>query len=148
MLSTSLLMLSMLAPATPGNPDITNNKPQAKADFVPEKIVGDISGYYVCEGTEGPNKKYKGIAVITKKEDIYVIQWVIGPLNFYGVGIRQDNTLAASWAITGDKGGVVRGVNLYQIEPGPRLSGRWAALPSDGTIRTETLKFLKKLEDD
>jgi hypothetical protein len=147
-LSTSLLMLSLLAPATPGHPDIINNKPQAKADFVPEKIVGDISGYYICEGSEGPNKKYKGIAVITKKEDIYLIQWVIGSVTFYGVAIRQDNTLAASWAIPSDKGGVVRGVNLYQIEPGPRLSGRWAALPSDGTLRTETLRFLKKLDDE
>jgi hypothetical protein len=148
LLSTSLLILSLFAPVTAGHPDIVNNKTQAKADFVPEKMIGDISGYYVCEGSEGPNKKYKGIAVITKKEDIYLVQWVIGTVTFYGVGIRQDNTLAVGWAIPSDKGGVVRGVTQYQIEPGPRLSGRWAALPSDGTMRTETLSFLKKLDDD
>jgi hypothetical protein len=149
MVCTSLLVLSLLTPVTPGTPDIRAVKPAAKADFIPDKMVGDITGYYICEGSEGPGKKYKGIAVITKKEDVYLIQWIIGPgASFYGVGIRQDNTLAASWALPTEKGTVVRGVNLYQIEPGPRLAGRWAALPSDGTLRSETLTFLKKLEDD
>jgi hypothetical protein len=148
MFSTSLLALSLLAPATPGIPDVTSTKAAAKADYIPPKEIGDISGYYVCEGSEGPGKRYKGIAVITKKEEIYIIQWVVGSTNFIGVGIRQENTLAASWAIAQDKGGVIRGVNLYQIEPGPRLVGRWAALPSNGMVRTETLTFLKKLEDD
>lgn len=149
MVYTSLLVLSLLLPEAPGNPDITIAKSSAKADLVPAKVIEDITGYYICEGNEGPGKKYKGVAVITKKNDVYLIQWIIGPgANFYGVAIRQDNTLAASWAIPSEKGTVMRGVNLYRIEEGPRLIGRWAALPSDGSVRSETLTFLKKIEDD
>jgi hypothetical protein len=147
MFCTTVLVLSLLAPATPGAPDHT--RIGGKADIIPDKVIGDLSGYYVCDGQEGPGKKYKGIAVITKKDDLYVIQWVIGGgVNFLGVGIRNDNMLAAGWSMqVGDKG-LLRGVNLYRIEPGPRLIGRWAALPSDGTMRTETLTFLKKIDDE
>jgi len=148
MFPSSLLVLSLLALATPGVSDNTKNI--AKADFFGEKIVGDLSGYYVCDGQEGPDKSYKGIAVINKKGDIYLIQWVVGAgLNFTGVGIRSDNTLAAGWAMpVGDKGSLMRGVNIYRIEAGPKLIGRWAAVPSDGTMRSETLTFLKKIDDD
>jgi hypothetical protein len=122
----------------------------AKADIFPEKGIGDLSGYYICEGQEGPDKSYKGIAVISKKGDVYLVQWIIGTgINFHGVGIRNDTTLAASWAMPmGEKGTLVRGVNMYRIEPGPRLVGRWATVPTDGAVRSETLTFLKKIEDD
>jgi hypothetical protein len=121
----------------------------ARADFITEPVIGDLSGYYVCEGQEGPGKTYRGLAVITKKGDMYLMQWVMGSVNFSGVAIRNDTILAASWAMAvGDKGTIVRGINMYRIEPGPRLIGRWAVSSSDGTIRTETLTFLKKLDDD
>jgi len=147
MFAMSFLLLPLLTPIAPASIDTT--KMVAKADYFAEKIVGDLSGYYICEGQEGPDKKYKGIAVITKKGDMYLMQWVMGSVNFSGVAIRNDTTLAASWAMpVGDKGTIVRGVNMYRIEPGPRLVGRWAVSASDGTIRTETLTFLRKIEDD
>jgi len=62
------------------------------------------------------------------------------------VGIRQGNTLATSWAMIADKGALVRGVNLYKIETGPRLTGRWATIPGPGVVQTETLTFLKNLD--
>jgi hypothetical protein len=52
-----------------------------------------------------------------------------------------------SWSITGDRG-VVRGVNLYQIQSGGRQTGRWATLPGPGLMQTETLTFLKKLDEE
>jgi hypothetical protein len=131
----------------------TNNRSQVakavvKAELLGEKDVGDISGYYACSGKEGVGKTYSGVAVITKKNDAYIIQWIIGAGGaFYGVAIRQGDTFAASWAIPGDKG-VVRGINLYRIESGPRLVGRWTAFPGDGSIRTETLTFLKRLGEE
>ena len=42
----------------------------------------------------------------------------------------------------------MRGINLYRIESGPRLTGRWTAFPGDGSIRSETLTFLKRLSED
>jgi hypothetical protein len=143
-----LLVYVLTALATPANADQTRGV--AKADFFPEKCVGDLSGYYICEGQEGPDKSYKGIAVISKKGDVYLVQWIMGSgITFHGVGIRNDTTLATAWAMPmGEKGTLVRGVNMYRIEPGPRLVGRWATVPTDGAVRSETLTFLKKIEDD
>jgi hypothetical protein len=112
--------------------------------------IGEISGYYTCKGRETSGKNYSGICVITKQNDVYLVQWVVGAgSTFVGIGIRQGDTLAASWAIPGDKG-VVRGVNLYKIEPGPRLVGRWASMPGPGRLQDEILTYLKPLdpEDD
>ena len=119
---------------------------------VPPKIVleevADISGYYVCKGLEGSGKPYAGIAVIAKKGEIYIVTWVIGGAStFTGIGLRQGNNLAVSWAIASDKG-LVRGVNSYRIEIGPRLTGRGATLPGNGVLQSETLTFLKNLDED
>ena len=110
-----------------------------------QEEVGDISGYYTCKGQEVGGKTYNGIALVAKKNDVYVIQWMVaGGATFTGVAVRQGATFAASWAMAGDKG-LVRGVNLYRIEPGPRLVGRWATLPGPGYMQNETLTFLKDL---
>lgn len=111
-----------------------------------DEHIGELSGYYVCKGRETSGKNYSGIAVISKQNDVYLVQWVVGAgSTFVGIGIRQGDTLAASWAIPGDKG-VVRGVNLYKIEPGPRLVGRWASMPGPGRLQDEILTFLKPLD--
>jgi hypothetical protein len=138
------IAVSFLGATTPENPArAKNNKLTADPDLT------DISGYYTCKGNEAGGKPYSGICVITKKSDIYLVQWVIGAgSTFLGVGIRQGQTLATSWAIPGDKGGVIRGINLYKIESGPRLVGRWTTLPGPGIQQTETLTFLKNLDPE
>src|SRR5262249_40916262 len=146
MLRTSLLAFFVLTPVIVGAPDITRGTAKAdKIEVAKDKVVTDLSGYYVCEGQEGPGKTYKGITVITKKNDIYVVQWIIGTgVSFTGVGVRTEEGFSAGWAMpVGDKGTLLRGVNTYRIEAGPKLVGRWAAIPSDGTMRSETLTFLK-----
>jgi hypothetical protein len=132
--------------------DTTPNKPTAaagaKAKAPAVNGVAEISGYYVCKGQEAAGKNYSGVAVITKKADIYVVQWMVGTgSGFSGIGIRQGNNLAVSWTLQSERG-TVRGVNLYRIETGPRLVGRWATLPGPGVMQSETLTFLKSLEDD
>ena len=112
----------------------------------------DLSGYYTCKGQEAGGKNYSGVCVLTKKSDVYLVQWIIGTTSYSGVALRQGDNLAASWAIVTEKG-VIRGVNLYRIEgtsAGPRLTGRWTSLPGPGVQQPETLAFLKKLdpEDD
>ena len=44
--------------------------------------------------------------------------------------------------------GTIRGINLYKIEAGPRLVGRWATLPGPGYLQNETLTFLKAAEPE
>jgi len=132
---------------------VSSNRPEgpiAKADGKKEAEteVGDLSGYYTCRGEESNGKKYSGVAVVTKKNDVYLVQWMVGSgSTFTGVGVRQGTTFAASWAMTTEKG-VVRGINLYRIEAGPRMTGRWATLPGNGVVQTETLTFLKTLEPE
>ena len=105
---------------------VTANRPETPMPKVEkqgaEVEVGDLSGYYTCRGEETSGKKYSGVAVITKKNDVYLVQWMVGSgSTFTGVAVRQGSTFAASWAMTTEKG-IVRGVNLYRIETGPRVS--------------------------
>ena len=102
--------------------------------------IADISGYYTCKGIEGSGKSYSGIAVVAKKGEVYIVSWMVGAgSTFTGIGIRQGNVLAVSWAIASDKG-LIRGVNLYKVEPGPRLVGRWATLPGGGVLQSRWSK--------
>ena len=132
---------------------VAANRPEPRvAKIKPERIAtedsSDISGYYTCKGKEANGKTHSGIAVLTKQREVYVIQWMIGSgATFTGLGVRQGTTLAAGWAIPGDKGAMVRGTNLYKIEPGPKLVGRWASIPGPGIMQHETLTFLKRVED-
>jgi len=132
-------------------PDKQKDKREAGGNTTKEKDkgeqVGDITGYYSCRGEDANGKQYTGITVILKKNDIYIVQWTVGlGSTFVGVGIRKGDTLAISWAM-GDEKRFIRGVNLYKIEPGPRLTGQWASLPGDGFVQSEALTFLKKLDE-
>jgi hypothetical protein len=136
---TALLLLAANRPET---------NPSKAERITAAEHVGDLTGYYTCKGQETGGKTYSGVAVITKRNDVYVVQWTVGGgSNFLGVGVRQGDTLSTSWALAGDKG-LVRGVNVYKVEPGPRLVGRWATLPGNGYLQTETLTFLKELEEE
>lgn len=140
-----------------GSPEFSPNAaatPETKKPLSPnvrqvEPEVADLSGYYTCKGEENGGKRYSGVCVLTKKGDVYVVTWVVGGgANFTGIGIRQGNNLAASWALPAEKG-IVKGVNLYRIEAGkdgPRLVGRWASIPGPGIQQQETLTFLKALD--
>jgi hypothetical protein len=146
MFSHMLILVGALSALSPTRPEVVaKNVPQL------EQEIGDISGYYTCKGLEVGGKQYNGVVVISRKSDIYVVQWMIGSgSTFTGVGIRQGNTLSASWAIPGERG-VVRGINVYRIETGsngPRLVGRWASIPGPGALQNETLTFLKEMQED
>jgi hypothetical protein len=141
-----LILAASLAALIPQR--IETAKVNTRADQPGDREVLDITGYYTCSGKETNGSRYTGIAVITKVKEIYVVQWTVGiGSTFLGVGIRQGNSLSVSWAQPADKG-VVRGINVYRIDKGPMLTGRWATLPGDGELKTETLTYLKKLGEE
>lgn len=145
MLSHALVAMAALTINSPRPEIVAKNVPQLETE------VGDISGYYTCKGMEAGGKAYNGVAVITRKGDVYVVQWVIGTgSTFTGIGIRQGNTFSASWALPNERG-LVRGVNVYRVESAggaPRLTGRWTSLPGNGVLQSETLSFLKQMDDE
>jgi hypothetical protein len=127
-------------PKLPETPKVLNIKEKKEA-------LSDLTGYYSCRGEDANGKQYQGVAMIMKKNDVYIVQWNVGlGSNFVGVGIRNADTMAISWVLS-DKEKLIRGVNLYRIAAGPRLSGHWATLPGDGFLQSETLTFLKRLDD-
>lgn len=145
MVNNLLIFVALVGVLAP-SPDDGKTRKANKVNL--EQEVGDISGYYICKGVENAGKTYSGVAVITKKGDVYIVQWVVGSAStFTGIGIRQGNSFSASWAMPGEKA-LIRGVNQYRIEPGPRLVGRWATLPGNGALQTETLTFLKAHEEE
>jgi hypothetical protein len=145
MLSQTLFVAAALAAFSPRPDALAKNTPQIEPE------IGDISGYYTCKGMEAGGKAYSGVAAITRRGDVYVVQWMVGSgSTFSGIGIRQGNSFSASWAIPSDKG-LVRGVNVYRVETtsiGPRLQGRWASMPGPGALQNETLTFLRPMEDE
>jgi hypothetical protein len=146
MFSKILLVAATLTASETANPGPTVAKAERVAQVQPD--VGDLSGYYTCKGQETGGKAYSGICQVTKKNDVYIVQWMVGGgAAFSGIGIRQGNNLAVSWTMPGEKG-TVRGVNLYRVETGPRLVGRWASVPGPGLMQSETLTFLKQAEEE
>src|SRR5205823_9258226 len=69
----------------------------------PVEPEADLSGYYTCKGQEAGGKNYSGIVVLTKKNEVYLIQWVVGGgSSFTGIAIRQVDNLADSWSLGTD----------------------------------------------
>ncbi len=106
----------------------------------------DISGYYKCEGDNPDGGKYRGVVKIEPNNKAYTLSWFLGGTDVsVGVGIRKGDTLAVSYACELPQG-VAVAVVVYEIEKGPKLTGQFTELGGDGTVRTETLTFVKKLK--
>ena len=162
---TTLLAATTFLLTAANRPD--GGKIGDRPDTFKVKELTDISGYYACSGKEGLGKTYNGVAVITKKNDVYLVQWIIGTGGaFFGIGLRQGDTLSCSWAIPGDKGVVLRfqndqlpaftlwkntgglrdgyvtglepGTNYPNPRPFEQARNRVVTLPVDGRYVTET----------
>jgi hypothetical protein len=94
----------------------------------------EIGGSYTCKGVNPDGQEYTGKVKITKKGDVYHLDWTIGQESHSGVGIREENTLSVSWAAQGGPSGIV----VYRIGKDKRLVGKWTV--QDGKdLYTETL---------
>ena len=147
------LLICSMALVTSNNTSLVAKANTKKGATLPplEVEVGDITGYYTCKGMEVGGKTYSGVVAIIRKGDVYIVQWMVGSgSTFMGIGIRQGNILATSWSIPGERG-IVKGVNMYRIElasGNPRLVGRWASMPGNGALQSETLTFLKHIDKE
>ncbi len=106
----------------------------------------DICGYYRCEGDNPDGRKYRGVVRIEKNHDAYSVTWLTAPNETgTGIAIRKRNQLSVS-CLTRSPEGAAIAVVVYEIQVGPRLVGRFTELGGNGTIRTETLTYMKPLK--
>ena len=70
MICRLFVVVAALGALAPHSPDTKVAKAE-KAGL--EQEVGDISGYYTCRGVETGGKAYSGVAVISKKNEVYVV---------------------------------------------------------------------------
>lgn len=120
--------------------------PDPPAKEKPEAPSADIQGYYTCKGLEVGGKEYRGVTVVKRVEDTYIVTWVIGPQSFTGAGILKGDVFSVGW-VQEQKGGVlIRGVTLYKVA-GKKLTGHWLTVPGPGVAQAESLTYLKGLED-
>jgi hypothetical protein len=94
----------------------------------------EIGGSYTCKGVNPDGQEYRGKVRITKQGDVYHLEWTIGQESHSGVGIREENTLAVSWATQGGPSGIV----VYRIGKDKRLVGKWA-VQGGKDVYSETL---------
>jgi hypothetical protein len=145
MMDTALLALTLVVGTQNASPtDRLENV--FSAATLERTAEPDITGVYLCEGENNDGTRYRGEVIIRKKQDSYLILWRFGTKQRgVGVAVRKGRTLAVS-AVTqaGEAAGV--GVVLYDIQAGPKLVGHFTDLGGDGTLRSETLTFVKRIE--
>lgn len=120
-------------------------QPKPKDKAVPAPDDADLPGYYICKGKQD-GKPYSGVASIRKIGDVYLVHWYVGD-GFYGIGIRQGDRFSVSWAAS-KEGKITRGINVYRIEAGPKLIGKWAILPGNGQMSDESLLWLRAFDKE
>jgi hypothetical protein len=107
----------------------------AMPSFAADEV--DITGTYKVDGTT------KDQCFITKKGDVYQLEWKYSTGVWMGVGIRDGDILSVGW--DRPQGGNL-GVSVFKIEKGdkgPKLTSKWAAY-QDNKLSTEVLLFEKK----
>lgn len=112
----------------------------------PDKVVSDLDGFYWYVTQGGADEVTRGTARVERHEEIHRVIYSIGELTYVGAGLRTGDMLSVGWAYELD-GKKFRGVSVYKIEPGPKLTGRWVGLPGTPRSWRESLSFGKALED-
>jgi hypothetical protein len=138
----------LVAPLLIGNACLLTDEPTVGV-FAGERPINletlDITGFYLCEGNNADGEHYRSLVKIEKHKDAYRVTWINGTIETgLGVAIRRNRTLSVSCLVRSPDGAGVA-VAVYEVQPGPKLVGRFTELGGDGGLRSETLTFLKKL---
>jgi hypothetical protein len=99
-----------------------------------ETEVGDLTGVYICDGTNPDGSPYQGIVHLVKHNGTYHLQWSFGArVVAVGLGIKQGDVLSVLYYSE------LPGVISYRIVEGQRLVGQWTVAGADGKTFSETL---------
>jgi hypothetical protein len=86
-----------------------------------------LEGTYDAVGKNPDGKEYKGTVTISKKGDVYKLEWKVGEGTHQGVGFMENGRLCCSWATEAAGGGIATGAVVYKIDKG-KLVGKWTQL--------------------
>lgn len=109
----------------------------------------ELVGTYAADGVNPDGSQYHAIVHISRRGESFLVSWLFPtdaePIRLVpssvGVGVASGGMLAVSY-YTPQTSGVV----VYRIEDeGKRLTGRWAFVGDDGTVRDETLTKLPEV---
>ena len=93
----------------------------------------DLSGVYLCEGTNPDGQHYRGIVQIASVQNTYLVRWTLSDdIEVTGVGIVQDGLLAVSYF------GGTPAVVIYRVDA-ERLVGEWTMGGAEGMVYAEIL---------
>ncbi len=117
-----------------------------KADVRPVGNDPSIEGLYLVEG--GETEKYRGLAVVQRAGEVYVITQLVGGSVVQSVGVRVGSHMSLGWQQKASNGQTVIGTTHYSIggdAKSPILSGSWASVPGNGQVYRERLTFLREM---
>ena len=87
----------------------------------PALAQAEIEGLYSVQGTNPDGSTYKGQARMERKEQTYLLTWMISGQTFSGRGLLKGDVLSIEWT-SGTEGGLV----VYTVRPDGVLDGVWA----------------------
>lgn len=124
-------------------PPATNPQPLARqADDAPK--TPDLVGYYTVQGQiVGSDNPYAGIVSITKDGKAYRVRWLLEDGSMaVGVGILDGSSLCVGSSVGAGRA-VSAKYEVTQAAGKVTLAGRWASVPGNGQVHTETLTWLR-----
>ena len=95
-----------------------------------------FSGVYTISGTNPGVGAYKGTLTIAPRGDVYDVHWTVAGLQYVGVGVVVNDTLAVTYSGASDRSW--SGVMAYRAKTDGSLEGRWALLGGQARAGTET----------
>ena len=95
-----------------------------------------FSGSYAITGTNPGVGSYKGTLTIAPRGDVYDINWIVGGVQYVGVGVVVNDTLAVTYSGAADRSW--SGVMGYRVKADGSLEGRWALLGGQAKAGTES----------
>ena len=95
-----------------------------------------FSGTYAITGTNPGVGPYKGTLTIAPRGDVFDVHWSIAGLQYVGVGVVVNDTLAVTYSGATDRSW--SGVMAYRQRTDGALEGRWALLGGKAKTGSET----------
>lgn len=97
-----------------------------------------LAGVYRVDGTNASGKPYTGMVEIAQQGSVYILHWVMGQEESYGVGFVSKGQLVVAAGPPTQVGVMLSNAAAYTIKKGQPLVGQWV-MPGSTKVFQETL---------